>query len=184
MKKDLQEEPNKAAADGLEDTEQSAKRRLVQNDAIASTSVYRGFRRTRRSDVIVDGKPATRHKLTNTSPHAEYLEFGTGGYFGTKPTFDLGLPSQRFEAPSFSVQLVAAIRRWMVLKPGFVIEGDGYDTAASIAYTIAFGAPRDPSDVDHPLPGTPPQPFMGPAWYINKLPTKGAIRKAVYEAVP
>lgn len=172
IKNNLRDNVADAAESSLDATERRAKRKVVENDAVASTDLYRGFRQTHTYVVKTRG-PAERYTLTNSEPHAKLVEWGTGGHFGTGGSWGFSPPPNRYESPSFSIQLIIAIKDWIMEKPGFRKARPPRWAAVPIARSIARGSPSDP------LPGTSAQPFMRPAWFVEKPKLK---TKAVWEA--
>lgn len=141
-------------------------RRIINQDAVASTELFRSFRVTKApgdfGDEIV--------RLQNFAPHAPYVEFGTGGFKG--PGYTEENLIRNFSSPPMSPGLVAGIRRWMYVKPGFTDPRPGLEhaIAAAIAFggTDRFGRPRPP--------GTPAQPFFFNTWFEEELKFKRAMR--------
>lgn len=168
LQKDINRRVNDEVSDGLDATERRAKRNLVEKDAVATTETFNSFVKTR-----VATPEAERHTLTNESPHAQFVEWGTGAKFGTS-TYKR-MPMNHYAAPSFSVSLVAAIARWITIKPGFRRGGPGEAASIPIARVIA-------GETDKPS-GTAPQPFMRPAWFFEKPKLKANVRLAVKQAL-
>ena len=107
IKDDVPDAANDAVSDTLDDTERRAKRNIVEQDAVQTTEMYRSFVKTRTS---ISGT-STRHRLTNVAPHAQLQEYGTGQQFATSQWVGVFPPqTQRFDAPSFSMVLVAVHR--------------------------------------------------------------------------
>jgi len=130
---------------------------------------------------VIQGGPARRHKLTNVAPYAKMQEYGTGSYFGRGGSWGYNVPVNPYEAPSFSVNLIRNIEGWIMLKPGFYGEQNyspfGREDAIKVAYNIA-----EPTK-DDPLTGTPPQPFMRPAWFASEEQIKTDFHLRVKRAV-
>ena len=160
VRDDLLDEVDDAVERGLDATEHEAKRNLVRHDAVASGATYRGFRQ-RKTTVGVNG---VRRTLTNVTPHAKFVERGTG---------DKGF----YRAPSMSTSLVRAITTWIHQKPSFRrVGGPPEEAAVWIARSISGQLPDQPS-------GTAPQPFMGPAWRRGQRVVKHQARMAVKEVL-
>lgn len=141
-------------------------RKIINNDAVASTELFRSFRVTgpTRQDF---GRLSVR--LTNYAPHAPYVEFGTGGFEG--PSYPSHL-TRNFAAPPLSPHLIAEIRAWIYIKPTFVIRENMTveSTAQAIAIAIAFGGDTRPA-------GTPAQPFFFNAWFEEELKFRKSMRR-------
>ena len=171
LKGELEDAGTEAADDALNATERNAKRRIVEEDAVTSTDLYRGFVQT-----TVEMPNKVRKRLGNEEAHANVVEWGSGQQFGS--TQYSRLPSNGpYKAPSFSSTLVNAIREWIVEKPSFRPTAPyPEDAAIGIAQGIA-------GNVEGRQSGTPPQPFMRPAWRHGKRVLKHQAKKNVREAV-
>jgi len=179
LKRDLDREVNDAVERGLDGTERGAKRRLVEKDAVATTEVFNSFVQNITHEVV-DSTATQRHTLKNVSPHASFLEFGTGTNFAEGAMWGFNVPTNPYAAPSFSSRLIGAIATWIRVKPGFRgarnMRPDEED-AVWIAWSIAYPTRKDPET------GTPPQPFMRPAWFVGKNKTRTDAMLAVKKAV-
>lgn len=175
LKNDLQDDVAEAAEDGLDRTERLAKRKIVENDAVASTSLYRGFKQT-QSEVPTSKGPAKRYTLTNTEPHAKLVEWGTGGHFNTGGSYGFTPPANRYSAPSMGAALYTAILEWIIIKP-VMTWNPPFMAAHFISQSIVYGSESDP------LPGTPSQPFMRPAWFVEESKVKLDARLQMYKSV-
>ena len=174
LRDNLDDEVNDAASNALASTERRAKRRIVSQDAVETTELYHSF--VRRS--VSAGPKTTRHTLNNVDPKGKYVEYGTGGYFGEGSSW--GFPAPRpYKSPTFSLRLINSILGWIINKPGFRTSGPPREAAPAIAKAIAQGSDTRP-------PGTPPQPFMRPAWSVEKFDIhrrmRGAAKRAVQRA--
>lgn len=161
----LNNEPKDAAVDGLERVERSAKGNLIQNDSVASTSLWRSFEiaESQQGDIW-------SAELINYAPHAKYVEFGTGDKFRPNPH------TQPFPAPSMSPHLVSEIKKWMIVKPSFVPYNDINEAAIRISMVISGNA-------DGKRSGTPAQPFFLPAWRTHRREVRESIEASVSRAV-
>lgn len=175
LKDNLEDEVNDAVDDTLDATERRAKFRIVSQDAVATTDLYRGFRQVRHPIQHPRGN-GTRFRLMNTEPHAKFVEWGTGGHFMEGASWGYTPPEKPYKAPSYSNRLVRNIVEWIVVKPGFRRSGPPIRMARNIAQSIAFGSEADP------LPGTPAQPFMRPAWFVESKKLKWRLVSAVHTA--
>lgn len=143
--------------------------KIVSNDSVASTELFRSFRVTRaRMDF---GHQSVR--LQNHAPHAAYVEFGTGGmYQGVSQT--ISVEPKFFPAPPMSPGLVHGIKKWMYMKPSFAGARPGLEfaIAGAIAFggTDRFGAPRPP--------GTPASPFFFNTWFEEEPGFKKSMQRA------
>lgn len=169
VKEELPRKVNDAVDDGLADTERRAKRRIVRQDAVHTTTLYRSF----RTKTVPIGHVGTRHTLTNTATHSGYVEWGTGDYFGT--TQFLAQPTQRFDAPQMSTRLVNQLKYWVSSKPSLQPDGPREGFAVYLAKRIS-GLTKKPS-------GTPPQPFMRPAWQRGQRTVITGVRRAAKTAL-
>ena len=171
LKGDLEDAGTEAADDALNATERNAKRRIVDDDAVASTELYSSFVQS-----TVETPSGVRKRLGNEASHANVVEWGSGQQFGS--TQYSRLPSNGpYKAPSFSFDLINAIRQWIVEKPTFRRQGrPPKEASVDIAAAIAGLKTGYES-------GTPPQPFMRPAWRRGKRVLKHQARKNVREAV-
>lgn len=166
LKDDVMDAAEDAVSDTLDDTEQRAKQRLIQEDAVHTTQTYRGFLQSH-----LDLPSGFRKTLTNTTPHSKFVEWGTGQQFGTSRYTTM--PPQQFDAPDMSVQLVSNIARWVETKPSFRREGPPRSLAYPISLAIAGHVDGHPS-------GTPPQPFMRPAWQRSKRLLEPKLRRNLW----
>lgn len=172
----IDREVNDAVDDALDATEESAKARLIYQDTVHTGALYHSFvKRT-----IGTTPNTTRHTLDNIDYKAPLVEWGTGGYFAEGSSWGFRGPPMPYRAPTFSMRLIYAILGWIITKPGFRSPrdqpGPPRDAAPAIAKAIADGSETRP-------PGTPPQPFMRPAWAKQKaqlpLKTRSAVKRAV-----
>lgn len=173
----LDDEVNDAVSDSLSSTERRAKRKIVSNDTIETGELYRSFVRYS----VSSGPYSTRHTLNNVDPKARLIEWGTGGYFGEGVSHGFSVPSDGpYKSPSFSLRLIRSILGWIITKPGFRAPrdqaGPPREAAPAIAKAIADGSDSRP-------PGTPPQPFMRPAWAVEKPTLKLNLQLAVRNAI-
>lgn len=171
LKGGLDDAGTEAADDALDATERNAKRRIIEQDAVQTTDLYRGFVQS-----TVKTPRATRKRLRNTARHGNVVEWGSGQQFGSSGFSQMPLNGP-YKAPSFSTTLVNAIREWIVEKPTFRrVNALPEDAAVGIARGIAGNVDNRPS-------GTPPQPFMRPAWRHGKRVLDHQARKNVREAL-
>lgn len=180
LKDELHDEVVDAAEDGLDSTEKRAKRKIVENDAVGSPAaeMFHSFVQS-KGPIVKDRGRGTRLTLTNTSDHAPYQEWGTGGHFGEANHWGFGQPPVPFKAPDFSFELIAAISTWIAFKPGFRRAGPDQGKAIPIARSIAYGSQKG----GDPLPGTPAQPFMRPAWFFGKNQVRANATLAVKQTL-
>lgn len=172
MKDDIDDAANEAVSDALDATERRAKRNIVEQDAVQTTQLYRGF--LKRSFPVTANR--TRHLLTNIAPHAKFQEYGTGDQFGaTRWSGVFPPPSRRFDAPSFSMTLITEIETWILQKPSFRLDGDVRRMAVEISLSLS-GLSDNPS-------GHPPQPFMRPAWFVESQRIDKRVQRRVSQAI-
>lgn len=164
--RNLERYPNEAARDGLAEVERSAKGRIMQNDAVASTALWRSFVQT---ETVVD-VGVHRHRLANVAPHAKFVEFGTGDKFRPNPY------TTPYRAPTMSPVLVREIKKWMVVKPSFTPYNDLNEAAIRVSLVISGNVEGKPS-------GTPAQPFFLPAWRFNRRNIRREIKNGAKKAV-
>lgn len=148
MKSDLQDEIDQTVQDNL-----SATRREAQSQIMVGNTIHTGELLTSWRTSQVDIGRVTRHRLVNFSPYSGYVEYGTGARFGISPFAILPPRPRHYRAPSHTPRLTAAIRRWVMTKPGFIGSRSG-----AVAYQIA--------DTISVL-GTNAHPFLRPAWFTQ-----------------
>lgn len=170
LKGDLDDAGKDAADDALDATERNAKRRIIEQDAVQTADLYRGFVQS-----TVEIPKGTRKTLRNTEAHANVVEWGSG------EKYDYGSPQPStgpFKAPSFGTSLVRAIREWIIEKPSFRPEGRGkpLDAAVGIAQVISGNAEGRRS-------GMKPRPFMRPAWRRGRWVLRRELNKNKREAL-
>lgn len=138
-------------------------RKIIDQDAVASTELFRSFTVNKSPGDFGDQFV----RLSNFAPHAEYVEFGTGGFHRPNPY------THPFAAPPMSPHLVAEIRKWVVMKPTFVFRENMTveSTAQAIATVIAFGD----MEAGRP-PGTPAQPFFFNTWFEEEMNFRRVMR--------
>lgn len=154
MQRDLDRKPDRTISREASRTVNDMKRRVVEQDAVASTELYRGIGYRSIGDTYV---------IHSSAGHSGFVEFGTGVY------------SSRYDAPDFSPQLVAALVDWSVIKPSLLVDDPvsfGYAVARHVA-GVAEGS----------VPGTEPQPFFFETWDRRKHSMIAAVRDAVSDSV-
>lgn len=145
-------------------TVHTAKSNIVEQDAVASTELFRSFaviERTIPSDVY-------GVRIENTAGHAGFVEYGTGDKARYASPFH-----KKFDSPEMSLRLVANLERWFIEKPSLYVENP---TAA------AWGSARIISGNTEHLSGTDPQPFFEPAWEANQKRFVWSVEHAVERA--
>lgn len=162
MKDDLDDKPQAAVRRNAARTVASAKERVVQEDAVASTELFRGIGYKRRG---------SRTIIESAAPHSGFVEFGTGQQHITNPW------TRHYKAPDFSPQLVGVLTEWVVQKPS--LRGQIHDPvsfAEKVAWNISGNNPDRPS-------GSEAQPFFRPAWNRNKALLLEEVRFAVRNSI-
>lgn len=145
-------------------TVHTAKSNIVEQDAVASTELFRSFaviERTHPNDV-------TGVRIENTAAHAGLVEYGTGQKGRYASPFN-----KKFDSPSMSLRLVANLEKWYIEKPSLYVENP---TAA------AWGTARIISGNTEKRSGTSAQPFFKPAWEANQKRFVWSVEHAVERA--
>lgn len=156
----------KGAAKGLEFTHRLAKTKIVHEDAVASTELFRG------GEVNVLG-PDKVELSWRSVDHAPFVEYGTGEKGSIRAAQGLGERSTPFPAPNNPFALVPNIVEWITVKPTFTPLGDEsvFGLATGISHSIA-GEGDGQS-------GTPAQPFLGPAWRKSKDDVERRVKNEI-----
>lgn len=136
-----------SVSDDLDSIIRRAKRYLMMDDAVASGQLLQSFYKISYGSKI---------EIGNDAPHAKYVEYGTGTYFGTS-TWPVPSGLSKYKAADFSSELIVEIMQWARVKPSLQIQADLRAFAVEVA-----------KEIDEK--GTEAQPFFRPA--VNRgLPT-------------
>lgn len=160
MKTKLDRKPKRAARRSASSISTDMKRRVVQNDAVATTELYRGI----GSIPTLNGV-----KIVSNAGHSGFVEFGTG------PKHVLNPYTRRYSKPNFSDALVGALIEWASVKPSLITDNP---VAVGHRAAMAISGRAD----DH-VGGTDPQPFFVPAWKEGKPVLVNRVEDAVEDAV-
>lgn len=161
MKRDLNRKPKQAVDRSSTRIVADMKQNVVDNDAVASTELFRG---------IQYEKTARGGKLKSTADHSAVVEFGTGPRHRPNPY------TSRFDTPELSMELVRSLEEWFILKPSRPTPSDPRGAAWGLANRIAG------NDGDS-LGGTDAQPFFVPAWRRGRHRLLRNVRGAVEDSV-
>lgn len=143
----------------------SMKRRVVFNDAVASTELFRGIQHR----VGAGGPGVSRRIIESTAPYSGFVEFGTG------PKHRINPYTNQYRKPRFSGSLVAALTEWAAMKPSLQTDNPG-----AVGYAVALSIS---GEAEGSIGGTEPQSFFFPAWDAGKpglmSKVEGRVEKAV-----
>lgn len=149
----LEKEPRRSVERGAAAMVADMKAEIVENDAVASTELFRGIVINRGDVLHGDGSSI---RVVSTASHSGFVEFGTGAFHRPNPY------TQRYEAPSFSGRLVSALIEWATIKPSVQTENPG-----ALGWAVARVISGEADDTDRP-PGTKAQPFFFITWKKHK----------------
>jgi hypothetical protein len=136
-----------SVSDDLDSIIRRAKRYIIQDDAVATAELFHAFYKISYESKI---------EIGNDAPHAKYVEYGTGTYFGTT-TWPVPSGLSKYKAADFSSELIVEIMQWARIKPSLQIHSNLRGFAVEVA-----------KEIDEK--GTEAQPFFRPAVHKG-LPT-------------
>lgn len=161
MERDLDRKPKRTVSRHSARTVSTMKGNVVEQDAVASTGLFRGihYRRVSPSRFIIE----------SSAGYSGFVEFGTGPKHVENPYTD------HYDKPEFSNQLVAALVKWASIKPSLP-SIDPTEFGFKVAMSISGRA-------DGSIGGTAPQPFFLPAWKAHKPLMIESVEEDVRDAV-
>lgn len=163
IERKLDRKPRRAVKRGAAGTVADMKRNVIENDAVASTELFRGI------GYSTEGE--NRIIIESEAGHSGFVEFGTGPKHIENPYTD------HYSKPSFSGRLVAALTRWAAVKP--TIPTDDVDP-----FSIGWAVARSISgEAEGSIGGQEPQPFFIPAWEQNRPAIVAMVDRAVERAL-
>lgn len=136
-----------------------AKANVIENDAVASTELFRGIGYRSRGNRTI---------IHSDAGHSGMVEFGTG------PKHIINPYTERYETPDLSAELVSNLVKWAVQKPTLNPQNPnafGWKVARTIS-----GNTEAPG-------GTAPQPFFVPAWNETKPLMLSRVERSVSKTV-
>jgi HK97 gp10 family phage protein len=161
---------NKQTQQGIKD-EVAASALKIQSDAKRNAPVNLG---TLRQSIYLESEVKNdaqyTFKIGSSASYAPYIEFGTGGKVSIPKGFESYAAQFKVKSKGRFKEMLLALTEW-VQKKGIASGKE----SKSVAYMIAISILRK---------GLRPQPFLIPAFELEKIKLKATIEKIIKDAKP